>query len=111
MKKRIITLAVIMLISGSISAHAESPSNLYPETGIITTIKYPEESDYGCLITVTVANGNRFQYYSEDGDWFVNDIVSMEMDTMGSEYVRDHEIIKVKYAGTLEQLAQWVVEE
>lgn len=78
--------------------------NHYPETGIITEIAY---SDYGCLFTVTVANGNEFQYYSEgNSDYLLYDIVSMEMDSMGTELVRDDEILEVKYSGVVEHFIE-----
>ena len=82
---------------------------LYAETGIITEIEY---SDYGCLFTVTVANGNQFSYYA-DGvvDYYLNDLVSMLMDSKGTELVYDDEILDAQYSGVLEHLEQWVVSE
>ena len=78
----------------------------YPETGIITEIAY---SDYGCLFTVTVANGNQFQYYSEgNADYLLYDIISMEMDSMGTELVTDDEILEVKYSGFIELFMEYI---
>ena len=88
-----------------------SNGNTYPETGIITEIEYPE-TGAGCLFIVTTASGHSFGYYAEDGDWCLNDIVSMDMDTMNTPEVDDDEIVgKPKYSGTIDQLYQWKVNE
>ena len=101
MKKRIVMLATIACLATT-TVYAET----YPETGIVTEIKY--DGDICCyLLEIITANGNLFSCYVEDGDWSINDIVSMQMNSVGSELVEDHEIIKIKYSGTLEQLAQW----
>ncbi len=121
MKKKLLTALLMATITTSIvmpvkadnqmftfpdgtGYYIEDVDHLYPETGIITEIV---EEDGWFVLKITVANGNQFKFATEDGDWFVNDIVSMQMNSMDTELVRDHEIIKIKYAGTLEQLAQW----
>jgi hypothetical protein len=100
----------VSMITLPLVCHAESPSNLYPETGIITAIDF--EDDYSdCLLEITVANGNIFSCYSENCDWWYNDIVSMIMDDNGTEYVDNDEIVMIQYSGRLEHFEQWVVPE
>ena len=90
--------------------YIEYVDHLYPETGIITEIEYYD--DYTCIFTVTVANGNQFEFYDTlNSDWYLNDIVSMLMDSKGTEIVYDDEIVLCKYSGTIDYLAQWEMEE
>ena len=102
-----IVLAISMVISTSTFARE---TTTYPETGIITSIDFAD--DYSsCLLEITVANGNIFSYYSEDCDWWYNDIVSMIMDDKGTDIVYDDEILMIQYSGRLEHFEQWVVPE
>lgn len=102
-----IVLAISMVISTSTFARE---TTTYPETGIITAIDFADDYS-GCLLEIIVANGNIFEYYSEDCDWWYNDLVSMIMDDMGTELVYDDEIIMIQYSGRLEHFEQWVVPE
>lgn len=82
-------------------------NGLYPLTGIVTEIEYDVEPEVD-LITITCANGNMFAWYADSSDcWELNDLASCLMDSKGTPYVTDDEVILAHYAGGLEQLADF----
>lgn len=82
-------------------------NGLYPLTGIITEIEYEVEPGVD-LLTMTCANGNMFSWYEESTDcWELNDLASCLMDSNGTKYVYDDEVILAHYAGSLDQLAEF----
>ena len=52
-----------------------------------------------------------FQYETDVCDWFVNDIASMILDSKGTKYVYDDEIIMCNYSGVIEFLENHLVDE
>lgn len=82
-------------------------NGIYPLTGIVTEIEYDVEPEVD-LITITCANGNMFAWYADSSDcWELNDLASCLMDSKGTPYVTDDEVILAHYAGGLEQLADF----
>ena len=80
---------------------------LYPLTGIVTEIEYNVEPDTD-LITMTSANGNMFSWYEDSSDcWELNDLASCIMDSKGTKYVYDDEVVLAHYTGSLDQLAEF----
>lgn len=83
-------------------------NGLCPLTGIVTEIEYDIEPEVD-LITITCANGNMFAWYADSSDcWELYDLASCLMDSKGTPYVTDDEVVLAHYAGGLEQLAEFV---
>ena len=80
--------------------------NLYPLTGIVTEIKYDVEPEAD-LVTITCSNGNMFSWYADAGDYEVNDLASCIMDSKGTKYVYDDEVLLAHYAGGLKHFEQY----
>lgn len=81
--------------------------NLYPLTGIVTDIHSGEDPEVD-LITITCSNGNMFSWYADSSDcWEINDIASCLMDSKGTKYVTDDEVLLAHYAGGLKHLEQY----
>lgn len=82
-------------------------NGLYPLTGIVTEINYEVESEVD-EVTITCANGNRFSWYADSSDcWEINDLASCIMDSKGTKYVDDDEVLLAHYAGGLKHLEQY----
>lgn len=81
-------------------------NGLYPLTGIVTEVEYDVEPEVD-LITITCANGNIFSWYADAGDYEVNDLVSCLMDSKGTKYVTDDEVLLAHYAGGLKHFEQY----
>lgn len=82
--------------------------NLYPLTGIVTEIEYDVEPEVD-LVTITCSNGNMFSWYADAGDYEINDLVSCIMDSKGTKYVTDDEVLLAHYAGGLKHFEQYTV--
>lgn len=82
--------------------------NLYPLTGIVTEIEYDVEPEVD-LVTITCSNGNMFSWYADAGNYEVNDLVSCLMDSKGTKYVTDDEVLLAHYAGGLKHFEQYAV--
>lgn len=80
--------------------------NLYPLTGIVTEIKYDIEPEVD-LVTITCSNGNMFSWYADAGDYEINDLASCIMDSKGTKYVTDDEVLLAHYAGGLKHFEQY----
>lgn len=80
--------------------------NLYPLTGIVTEIEYDVEPEVD-LVTITCSNGNMFSWYADAGNYEVNDLVSCLMDSKGTKYVTDDEVLLAHYAGGLKHFEQY----
>lgn len=80
--------------------------NLYPLTGIVTEIEYDVEPEVD-LVTITCSNGNMFSWYADAGNYEVNDLVSCLMDSKGTKYVYDDEVLLAHYAGGLKHFEQY----
>lgn len=80
--------------------------NLYPLTGIVTEIEYDVEPGVD-LVTITCSNGNMFSWYADAGNYEVNDLVSCLMDSKGTKYVTDDEVLLAHYAGGLKHFEQY----
>lgn len=84
-------------------------NGLYPLTGIVTEIECDVEPEVD-LITITCSNGNMFSWYTDSSDcWEINDLASCIMDSKGTKYVYDDEVLLAHYAGGLKHLEQYVV--
>ena len=84
----------------------QTMNGYYPLTGIVTEVESVDsETD---LITITCANGNMFSWYSDASDcWELNDLASCLMDSKGTKYVTDDEVLLAHYAGGLKHLEQY----
>ena len=82
--------------------------NLYPLTGIVTEIEYDVEPEVD-LVTITCSNGNMFSWYADAGDYEINDLASCIMDSKGTKYVTDDEVLLAHYAGGLKHFEQYTV--
>lgn len=80
--------------------------NLYPLTGIVTEIEYDVEPEVD-LVTITCSNGNLFSWYADTGDYEINDLASCIMDSKGTKYVDDDEVLLAHYAGGLKHFEQY----
>lgn len=80
--------------------------NLYPLTGIVTEIEYDVEPEVD-LVTITCSNGNMFLWYADAGDYEINDLASCIMDSKGTKYVTDDEVLLAHYAGGLKHFEQY----
>lgn len=83
-------------------------NGLYPLTGIVTEVEYDVEPEVD-LITITCANGNIFSWYADAGDYEINDLASCIMDSKGTKYVDDDEVLLAHYAGGLKHFEQYAV--
>lgn len=84
-------------------------NGLYPLTGIVTEIEYDVDPEVD-LITITCSNGNMFSWYADSSDcWEINDLASCLMDSRGTKYVYDDEVLLAHYAGGLKHLEQYAI--
>lgn len=92
--------------SGNEIPQLSNVNGLYPLTGIVTEIEYDVEPEVD-LVTITCANGNMFSWYADAGDYEINDLVSCLMDSKGTKYVTDDEVLLAHYAGGLKHFEQY----
>ncbi len=92
--------------SGNEIPQLSNVNGLYPLTGIVTEIKYDIEPEVD-LVTITCSNGNMFSWYADAGDYEVSDLVSCLMDSKGTKYVTDDEVLLAHYAGGLKHFEQY----
>ena len=71
---------------------------IYPTTMVVVT---PTDTETGYTVLQDF-NGNQWEIYLEDSDWFPGDIVSCIMDSKGTEEIWDDEFVRVRYDGYLE---------
>lgn len=121
MKRLLICLLTVAMLAVPVSAKDLTDGNkdalglntyesTYPLTGIITEIEYDAEPGYD-LLTMTCANGNMFSWYEDSTDcWELYDLASCIMDSNGTKYVYDDEVLLAHYAGSLNQLAKYTAE-
>lgn len=82
--------------------YTKNDSSLYPMTGIVTDIEYIDAEDAD-EVTIMCANGNKFSWYTDAGDYDKGDLVSCIMDSKGTNEVEDDEVIMARYSGVLKQ--------
>nr|DAG04514.1 MAG TPA: outer membrane protein assembly factor [Siphoviridae sp. ctDXu9] len=92
--------------SGNEIPQLSNVNGLYPLTGIVTEIKYDIEPEVD-LVTITCSNGNMFSWYTDTGDYEINDLASCIMDSKGTKYVTDDEVLLAHYAGGLKHFEQY----
>lgn len=92
--------------SGNEIPQLSNVNGLYPLTGIVTEIEYDVEPEVD-LVTITCSNGNLFSWYADTGDYEINDLASCIMDSKGTKYVTDDEVLLAHYAGGLKHLEQY----
>lgn len=92
--------------SGNEIPQLSNVNGLYPLTGIVTEIKYDIEPEVD-LVTITCSNGNMFSWYADAGDYEINDLASCIMDSKGTKYVTDDEVLLAHYAGGLKHFEQY----
>lgn len=99
MKKKILYLTTIILtiIVTVIITLTFVENHFHSRIGMITNID--TEAD---IITVTCGNGNTFEFYGEQEDWFIGDLCSMIFYDNGTEIVKDDKIVSMRYGGYLE---------
>lgn len=80
---------------------------IYPETMIVVS-----ETDPITGYTVLQDfNGNQWEIYLEDSDWFPGDVVSCIMDSKGTEEICDDEFVRVRYSGYIEGWEMLMLEQ
>ena len=79
---------------------------IYPTTMVVVSETEPT-TGYTILQDF---NGNLWEVYMEDGDWFPGDIVSCIVDGKETESIIDDEIISVRYSGYLDGWEMMLVE-
>ena len=89
MNKLLILILAIVIIACTCSCGKSS--TLYPETAKVVEICNDE-------VVVETYTGNLFAFYGAE-DWFVDDTVSMIMDSCGTANVKDDVVVTVKYSG------------
>jgi len=85
------------------------PQGIYADCGLI--LDEIQESPEGYLITITMQNGNRFAFVSEDGDWITGELVAVTLFDCGTPQVFDDVIIgDPKYVGWVsdDEMEIWV---
>lgn len=92
--------------SGNEIPELSNVNGLYPLTGIVTEIEYDVEPEVD-LVTITCSNGNMFSWYADAGDYEINDLASCIMDSKGTKYVTDDEVLLAHYAGGLKHFEQY----
>lgn len=92
--------------SGNEIPQLSNVNGLYPLTGIVTEIEYDVEPEVD-LVTITCSNGNLFSWYTDTGDYEINDLASCIMDSKGTKYVDDDEVLLAHYAGGLKHFEQY----
>ena len=97
--KNILIIILIALLSFNVG-YFTSTSTLYSSTGIVASVTETETETFE--ITFVTANGHKWYFYSEDPDWFVNDIISVTFTNKGTQDITDDEIIATRYSGTIE---------
>lgn len=65
----------------------------YATCGVVTSVDYENN-----IIEITDFNGEIW-LYEETNDYFVGDVVSMLMNTNGTENIYDDIIVNIKYCG------------
>ena len=85
---------IMLNMSDGTGYYIEVQSTTYTANGYITEI---EPVDKGAYYTVTIDNGNEFTFYSESNDWFVDTIVTLTMDSNGTEDITDDVIVNYNY--------------
>lgn len=98
MRKFVIFGLIVLLVVGTVCGflNARDLKNEYPMTAIVYNIS--EATD---TVTIKDFNGNLWQFKGVE-DWAVNDICSCIMNSKGTVYIKDDEIVKVRYSGYLE---------
>ena len=84
------------------------PQGIYADCGLI--LDEIQESPEGYLITITMQNGNKFAFVSEDGDLETGEIISAVFKDNGTDEVSDDEIISYRYSGWVsdDEMEIWV---
>lgn len=87
------------------------PQGIYAQCGLIMDeiLEIPE----GYEVTITMQNGNKFAFVSEDGDLEIGEIISSVFDDKGTDDVFDDEIISYRYSGwvSVNEMEIWVKSE
>ena len=84
--------------------YVEDSSHIYSDTGMVMKMEVVSSTE--TMLTIATANGNEFQWITEDGDWFLRDFGAMTMDSKGTEEVDDDVIIMLEYSGVIWQFKE-----
>lgn len=86
------------------------PEGRYANCGVILKDEDIAEVPEGYQITITMQNGNRFTFISEDGDLCKGEIIAAIFDDNGTQEVYDDSIISFRYGGWVsdEELQNWI---
>lgn len=95
MKTKIVVVCVVLFfLVCTVLYLADYIQRIYPETLIV---KQVEEVEDGWKVTFESITGNRFEYITEDGDIYENEVYSAIMDSRHSKNVLDDKIVTIKY--------------
>lgn len=99
MKKitNLLTIVSIMFSAGG-NVVFNVQDNVYPHTAVVKEVDYEEN-----VVYCEDFNGHVWSF-TETEDWMKNDVVSMIMDSMGTDEIEDDEIISIKYSGYIETM-------
>lgn len=98
MKKMMVVLTVLVMVMtmGGVIANAQTETNYYPLTAIVTSVD-------GNEVTAISINGNVWKFLDEEEYYTSGDMVSLLMDNKNTDLVFDDEIIKVHYCGNVSE--------
>ena len=91
----VLVLAVVATLGATI-ANRVRMKNWYGMAGVVTHIS--EATD---TVTIEDYNGNLWQFKGVE-DWSLGDVASCIMDSKGTVFIKDDEIVKVQYSGAFE---------
>ncbi len=92
--KIVVACMLIFFLVCAVLWLADYVQRIYPETLIV---KQVEEVEDGWKVTFESVTGNRFEYITDDGDIYENEVYSAIMDSRHSKNVQDDTIVTIKY--------------
>lgn len=92
--KIVVACFVIFFLVCAVLYLADYIQKLYPETLIV---KQVEEVEDGWKVIFESVTGNRFEYITEDGDIYENEVYSAIIESKHSKNVQDDVIVTIKY--------------
>ena len=78
---------------------------LYAQTFVVTEIVTTPATEMTVESVVIVCedfNGNVLEIPTDDGDWFEGDIVTVILDSKGTDSIYDDEVVCAQYSGYIE---------
>lgn len=112
MKKKIVALTLVCTMLFGVGAECKAKrGRQYPDVGLVTSCRKVKKL-HCYKVNIVMQNGNKFSFYSEDGDWSKNNLVAVIMDSKGTPYVIDDTIEDAIYGGWISnrEASHWVKE-